>query len=268
MLPPEVERLRDLGLALIPLSTDGGKQPHFQYVPSWKYYQTRHPLPEELELWFGVDRPRVNLGVVCGKLSNLIVLDLDDDDTYEQVLEYVPWVPDETMVVRTGRGWHIYFRPTPESVATTWPSTTSFTLNEKRHHFKAEPSYVQAPPSIHENGNQYHWINECDPLVLDPSVLVKAVMAAGAVPSGGGDGPREDKPRDWVSTYLSEPCPEGMRNERAAQIAGWFRSVIKYKEDVVIALMRNWSQVWCRPPMDDAELVSLVEHKFRYYPAE
>ncbi len=76
------------------------------------------------------------LGIVCGRVSKLIVIDFDDVLRYERFCRHLPLFA-ETYTVKTRRGFHLYFR-TDEKV----PS----------HQFdggdiKAERSYVLAPPS-------------------------------------------------------------------------------------------------------------------------
>ena len=48
----------------------------------WKEFQYRHPTEEEVADWW--DKwPDANIGIVTGKISNLVVFDLDTEDAVE-----------------------------------------------------------------------------------------------------------------------------------------------------------------------------------------
>ena len=104
-------------------------------VMKWRQYQARIATDKELEVGFadGVTA----LGIVCGRVSQLLVIDFDDQRRYRRFCRHLPRLA-ETYTVKTRRGYHVYFR-TEEKV----PS----------HQFhggdiKGERSYVIAAPSI------------------------------------------------------------------------------------------------------------------------
>lgn len=64
------QEYRDLGLSVFPVGRD--KHP----LVEWKPYQEELPHPDQVECWW--DRwPDANIGVACGKVSGLVVLDAD-----------------------------------------------------------------------------------------------------------------------------------------------------------------------------------------------
>ena len=81
MPTPENKSMRDrlalinvflvLGLSVIPLQPRG-KRPA---VP-WKKYQKRRVDREQITQWFGNGEDR-NVGIVCGEVSNVVVIDCD-----------------------------------------------------------------------------------------------------------------------------------------------------------------------------------------------
>jgi hypothetical protein len=112
-LQKHIALYQKLGYSLIPINYKD-KKPAIE----WKPYQTRKPTPEELGAWF--DNSIMNIGVVCGNISgqngtSLVVLDLDNVPDYERfkaVAEKklgVGNLSDSTLVVRTSRGYHVYF---------------------------------------------------------------------------------------------------------------------------------------------------------------
>ena len=55
----------------------------------------------------GALKGKNNLSVVCGEVSNnLFVLDFDSEELYHRFFSKT----DGTAVVRTGRGYHVYFK--------------------------------------------------------------------------------------------------------------------------------------------------------------
>ncbi len=197
---------------------------------------------------------------MTGAISNILVLDLDDEDTFLQVTEAMPWLL-ETMIVRTGRGFHLYLRPT-----TPAGKTTTFRLNDKLHHAKSDGGYVVAPPSVHPSGSVYTFdADGVVPIDVDPAVLTKGLRLLGAE-ANTPEVTREDRTADWVTTALVTDAPEGQRNKVATELAGWFRNVIVYRRDVTLELLRLWNEAHCKPPLPLNELELLVNHKYDRYP--
>ncbi len=119
-----------------PIPVQGNNAPAEPKRPalSWRLFQRR--IATEAEIENGFNENVTALGIVCGRVSNLLVIDFDDALRYQRFCRHRPQYA-ETYTVKTKRGFHLYFR-TAEKV----PS----------HQFdggdiKAERSYVVAPPS-------------------------------------------------------------------------------------------------------------------------
>jgi hypothetical protein len=56
-----------------PYAKGGGKAP----VGEWDEFQIRYATPEEAETWFGNGHKNIGIGVVCGRISRLLVVDVD-----------------------------------------------------------------------------------------------------------------------------------------------------------------------------------------------
>lgn len=129
-----------MGFSVIPV------KPHDKVAAvSWGEYQKRLPTEQEVKQWFnGGDN---NIAIVCGKVSgNLVVFDFDDINTVPFVMGSIGEVAKKTMVVRTGKGYHVYYK-------TKEPQ--NFKLNNIKVDVKGEGGYVLAPPSIHPSGVRY-----------------------------------------------------------------------------------------------------------------
>lgn len=119
-------------------------------VASWQQYQTRTPIQWELKTWFGHVR---NVGIVTGILSKIVVVDCDNDAARDWLYER-SLVPEYTPTVKTRKGWHFYF---------TYPAGEYIGNRVGMHHtpgldLRAEGGQVVAPPSVHSEGHQYHWL--------------------------------------------------------------------------------------------------------------
>ena len=131
------------GLSVIPLNK-GEKKPSIK----WEEFQKRRATEEELREWFRKDS---NFGIICGAVSgNLVVFDFDEADAVNFVFTDFNKIKEKTIVVRTGKGYHIYFR-------TAKPVSSS-----KRTHLhldiQSEGKYVVGPGSLHPSGAIYNSI--------------------------------------------------------------------------------------------------------------
>ena len=120
-----------------PIPVHGNNAPMEPKRPAlpWRPYQTRIASEAEIEDRF--NQQITALGIVCGRISELLVIDFDDTLRYQRFCRHLPQFAD-TYTVKTKRGFHLYFR-TAQKV----PS----------HQFdggdiKGERSYVVAPPSV------------------------------------------------------------------------------------------------------------------------
>jgi hypothetical protein len=129
------------GLRVFPVKPSG-KVPAVQ---SWKTYVDRNPTPEELSRW---DAGNCNVGVVTGKPSGVVVLDVDSAEA-QAVVDELNLPP--TPIVRTARGRHYYFQHPAVSVRNS--------VGIAGHHldFRGDGGYVVGAGSIHETGAKYHW---------------------------------------------------------------------------------------------------------------
>ena len=131
------------GMSVIPV-IPRGKIPA---IP-WKEYQQRLPTDEELVNWFG-NGAKNNIGIVTGFVSGLAVVDLDSDRAVAFAKgKNLPPGP----TVKTGRGFHVYCKA--KDGVRNFQQRDDFPDIDLR----AEGGYVVAPPSVHESGRAYEWV--------------------------------------------------------------------------------------------------------------
>ena len=133
-------------------------------VPSmkWERFQTERATPEQLSAW---DQSNLNVGIVCGAISNLAVLDIDGPDAEELVASLnLP----KTLEVKTARGRHLFFRnPNGTILNTTGIGGAALDM-------RGEGGYVVGPGSVHPDGTIYDWIispDDCDIAEMPESVI-------------------------------------------------------------------------------------------------
>jgi len=99
-----IEQLIKKKFSLIPLQSNS-KLPVAGL--RWKPYQYKRATIEEVLNWY-MNFGNINIGVITGRISRLVVIDVDDE---RQLLELLKVIPDlfNTCYVRTKRGYHFYF---------------------------------------------------------------------------------------------------------------------------------------------------------------
>jgi hypothetical protein len=132
----------------------------------WKKYQTRRATKEEITQWWK-KHPRANIGLVTGKISDVIVFDIDSEKASKFIKEQggVPKTPQS----RTGRenGQHFFLKHPNYLVKNDENKEIGLDIRGKG-------GLAVLPPSIHKNGNEYVWKRwfepweGCEPAEMHP----------------------------------------------------------------------------------------------------
>lgn len=215
---------------------------------------SRKPTESEVKYWFDLDNPQQfrNIAVVTGAVSNLAVLDFDDEVSYKMFKDVCF---TDTMTVSTGKGYHVYFRPDIHA------KTTTFQLNGNLHHIKQEGGYVVAPPSIHYSGRTYSFTNRLDP------AFISLESVAGFLKHIGAEryiDKREERSPTWASDLCTQ-ITSGGRNTAAAQLTGLLIRYFKNDPGLIEGLMYAWNKTYCDPPMSDEEIKQIVRGEYLRY---
>src|SRR6266516_1198511 len=162
------------GWSIIPI-VPGEKRP---LISSWLEYQKRQPSIEELEAWFQ-KWPDSSLAIIVGKISGLVVIDIDDpiegEKSFRQLFGNI--VPG---IVKTTHGTHYYFKhPGNRVISNAIRAAPGLDV-------KADGGYVLAPPSP-----GYKW--------LEKNII--------ALPENVLDNLGETKPKIIVDFSDSKPVP-------------------------------------------------------------
>ena len=207
--------LNYLGRAsIIPLN---GKIPA---IKSWKEFQSRKPTNEEVENWWTTN-PKYNIGIVTGKISNLTVVDIDQEERPE-------WLPP-TLVVKTGKGWHYYYQYC-EGV------NNSARIKENID-IRSEGGYVVGAGSVHPDTGKVYEVIDKNPIAQFPDHLFEV----------------KKERTNWDE--MANGAPQGQRNESAAKYIGKLMKMFSRDtwENTVWETALIWNQK-NNPPLSEYEL--------------
>jgi hypothetical protein len=237
-IPHVALKYKALGFSVLPVQRVDKKP----LIP-WQEFQKRLPTEEEVARWWQ-RWPAANLAIVTGKVSGVVVLDVDGPEGEASLRgRQVPPTP----TVLTGKGRHLYFR---------WPGfeARNFARKLPGLDFRGDGGYVVAPPSVHASGRRYRWADylgiEDVPLAPCPAWLLELLQPV----------KRQGLARsvdDW-RRLVSEGVTEGQRNDSIAALAGHL--LRKYVDPLItLELCLAWNRVKCRPPLPDDEVAVTVD---------
>lgn len=142
-----------LGINPLPLGV-GQKEPYRALVDHWKPLQRERVTEAQAVAWIQAGDPRMGVGLICGKISDLCCLDADMDDFAAWILEHL----DHPMftgcwIVETGSGKaHIWVRSMDVPQVHAWKLRPD---GARCGEVRGEGSYAAAPPSLHPSGGTY-----------------------------------------------------------------------------------------------------------------
>jgi hypothetical protein len=248
----------DLGLCPIPAAY-GEKRPSI----NWRAYQTQKPGEEEIERWF--NRGQVNVAIICGQVSNnLVVLDFDDPAVYHEFCNAAK-LEAKVPVVETGRGGrHVWLR-TPRPVP-------SFKIPELKLEIRSNGNIVIAPPSLHPCGRCYRFVNGIPWDIPVVKNLVEEIHRVARERFGiefSTTDPREFKrkasEKPWRGRHppcirkLLEGVNQGFRNEAALRLAGYLLFVRDLESCKVLEILKCWNRR-NRPALPGRELERVLKN--------
>ncbi len=122
-------------------------------VIAWKEYQKRLPTEDELRSWFSEP---MNLAVVTGAVSGVVVIDADSPAATRWIAEHLPRTPWQT---RTSRGFHLWYRH-PDDVRVGNRARLLTPEGRLAIDVRGDGGYVIAPGSVHASGCAYEFAGD------------------------------------------------------------------------------------------------------------
>jgi hypothetical protein len=223
-------------------------------------YQHQLPPEEQVAQWWTL-WPDANVAILTG--NQYVVFDVDNPEALREAhdrggLEDAP-------VQRTGHGYHYAFAAPDEELR-------NFAGRERKgFDGRANGGFVMAAPSMHANGRRYEWLAGDIPDFADlpplPSWL-RDLWRKKPTPSRASGESGSDGLDDWVPLDLDQIAlgvEEGSRNHTAYRYASRLRGKAWDLDDAKMALLGYANR--CNPPMDEAEVLDIVERVWERHPA-
>ncbi len=239
------------GWSPIPIEARG-KRP---LVP-WLEFQQRVASAEEIEGWYR-RWPRANVGIVTGRVSGIVVIDVDPGhggaESLERVQDEYGPVAHTVEAATGGGGRHLYFAQPATTLHNRVGMLPGIDL-------RADGGCVVAPPSRHPSGRRYTWVKGCSP--DDIALAPFPPWAAPASPATH----RGHSVAHWRE-LIREGVAEGARNDTLASLSGhllWHG----VDPEVALELLLAWNRARCRPPLPDEEVTQVVRSITRLHARE
>ena len=243
MITGFVKLYRDMGLNVMPL------KPKSKYpaLSEWKEYQTKK--------YTGDFEPNQNGAVLCGETSdNLVVIDLDDKSLATEIFKDWEGLKKKTLVVETGKGYHIYIHPENGII----PETSIRISKENGQHIdiQSQGTYVLMAGSIHDElGVEYNIISS----TLDIGKM-NLDNLIGQLDEIGFN--VENKRKKMVDVLKG--VGEGERNDSGFRLAMCARHFWDLKATELLTILTEWNQKYVFPPMSDLEIKNIVQSAMSY----
>jgi hypothetical protein len=224
------------GIASLPLGGEDGKRP---LVKRWGRFGIKASLKIAPKF------QDANLGFVCGRRSNLTVVDIDSADESE-----LRWTQDtfgpSPIIVRTGSGkFHAWYRHNGERRRIRPIEGHPIDL-------LGEGGYCAAPPSVRPNGGKYEFLQGNLDRVADlPTIRPDAMDWFSARPSKAAKRPANDV------------VIEGTRNDSLFDLARPLAWNATSHEAFLIELRKANAEI-NQPPLPDAEVERTAARVWQY----
>lgn len=223
--------VNDLKWSVIPIRSDGSKAP---LIP-WKEYTARYATQEELDQWF--KNTNNGMGIVCGELSGLSVLDVDSPQLPEKISQGGLVSPIHARTPRNGH--HLFYQYNEKLKNWVKPTDSPFDI-------RTQGGYVVCAPT-----SGYRWCNSFFRLSQLPSFPIHLLPSDEKVVAS--------KPKDWITQCL-EQMGEGNRNAGFTSIVGRLHHD-RYSPSDIMAILRPHADLVAFP-ID--ELERIVQSVSRY----
>lgn len=233
-----VQEYIKLGFVCLPTENGGKKNPA---LSEWKKYQTVKPTYEDYELWFKDND--VGVGTLCGKISGLIMIDLDSYKPHAKIINL-----NTPVKVRTGGGGlHGYFK---------YREGQGNRATKDAIDIKSDGGFAVLPPTIHKSGNVYKW--EIEPGLTLAQAMEQLPEISGELlewmQNNKLDG---SQPENDYIVSSSMGVGEGERNDKLYRFAC---SVLarNYNPDEALEMVAQVNRTYA-PPLADNEVYTLFQ---------
>lgn len=209
--------LSEQGAWVFPLPA-GGKNPGdlgIRWKNTW-IERGRNPWPQLAAAHFDAE----GLWLATGQISKRVALDIDRPEAGAYWRDKIgPDLYDRALKARTRKGHHVHFR-IPADDDRPWPGHSD---NELGYDFRADGGGVVLPPSVHESGHVYEWV---DGELFDVPECLRHPRPSKAGSNTEGNVKSLDRARErrtpgsTLAGLLADPPEEGGRNNWLTKVCG------------------------------------------------
>jgi hypothetical protein len=235
----------DLNWSIIPIRPDK-KAPYVR----WKPFQEKRATKEQIINWWE-KYPQARIGIVTGKISDLVIVDFDGPEAKPLFEENVCKLPD-TLEQATGRGSHAGFKyPADKNGIKTRPNYNGL----KGVDLKADGGYIVAAPSPYDSEKNYKWV-KFDPVLQGLEKLPEM--------------PKEmvdffSKASDQAKAQNKKPGFDGVdHGERDDEIYKYSINLknrdLSFEEAEVLVMQKARN---CRPPFPEKEALKCLKSAYK-----
>ena len=200
-----------------------------------------------------------NYGVITGRRSGFIVIDVDGRKGHQTWSRLIKGRALKSVTVITGRGYHVYFtysgsRPIRSRAGTKLGSGIDV---------RAEGAYVVGVGSRHASGEVYDYADGLGPSSVEILELPDWLAALLLEDSGSTATIVPASPEPSVALASPAPVREGGRNDRLTSVAGQLQNT-GIAPDALLAALVAENEKRCDPPLDRSEVEKIAASVSRY----
>ncbi|MFH5885320.1 phage/plasmid primase, P4 family [Halalkalibaculum sp. DA3122] len=219
-----------------------GKHP---WIRGWPEKASRNP--KQIRSWWR-RWPKANIGIACGKKSNLAVLDVDPrhngDQSLDKLEEEIGVFTQTTTISTGGGGFHYYFRYPGENKMKNSVGTLGEGLD-----IRSDGGLVVAPGSLHQSGHTYEWLVGLEEIKVFPKKLLNHLQNE-----------HNTKVNKQVAVSLSsvEPILEGKRNDTLFSLGVTLsKKGMEYQQ--IHKELLDINDKRCTPPLENSEISQIAK---------
>ncbi|MFK7826136.1 MAG: DUF3987 domain-containing protein [Oligoflexales bacterium] len=198
-----------------------------------------------IQQWW-MKSPKANVGILTGKASGLVVLDVDPrhggDQSLLEIEQEFGSLPSTLKVKTGGQGWHYYFKHPGTKISNKTNIRPGLDI-------RGDGGYVVAPPSKHASLQDYKWVENNAEIADLPLWLYELIVG--------------NSYSNLPSKTENPGFAPGCRNSSLTSVAGFLRN--KGLDSSAIAnALEALNEKLCDPPLPKSELAQILKSNNRY----
>jgi len=234
-----------LGWSVFPIKPKS-KKPKIK----WEKFQKERATEDQIKNWWK-KWPDANIGIITGKISDLIVMDIDSQEGGEKYIAAFDEL-HTTISQKTGK---------PEALQLLFKHPGDREYPNKAGMLpevdvRADGGYIVAAPSIHPNGVRYKWNIDPTEMGLDDLIDLPDEIKTKFNDLQTTEGNNKNS-EGWVQEALMG-VSKGKRNDICTKLAGYYLRV--FEGDIVQTetILQTWNDR-NEPPMDWKEITRTIK---------